>query len=222
MFTEDDLIPISALQHMAFCERQMALIHIEGLWSENVLTVEGENMHERVHGQEAQTSDGVYSVRGLRVRSLRLGLIGMTDLVEFHKAPAGVGVEMPLIGSGHWRPYIVEYKHGKPKIDRSDEVQLCAQAICLEEMLGVTITESAFFYGCPRRRQVASLDAALRTKTEEITSRVRVLLQSGITPAPVYTRRCRQCSLVDVCLPKTLVARHKVDRYLRRMVADQA
>ncbi len=152
MYTEDDLIPISALQHLVFCARQAALIHIEGLWEENVLTIEGEQLHERAHDQESETTGDTRTVRGLRIRSLRLGLIGVADVVEFRRTEApGKGAVLNGL-PGLWQPYIIEYKHGKPKIDRSDEVQLCAQAMCLEEMLGVSIEESAFFYGKPRRR----------------------------------------------------------------------
>ena len=221
MYTEDELLPISALQHLVFCERQAALIHIEGLWEENVLTVEGEELHERAHGQETGTIGDTHTVRGLRVRSLRLGLIGVADVVEFRRVEsADEGVEVPVIGDGLWQPYIIEYKRGKPKLDRSDEVQLCAQAMCLEEMLGASIRESAFFYGTPRRRQTASLDHALRHETEEVAERVHQLLLSGKTPAPAYGRKCRSCSLIDRCLPKTMDSPRKVARYLTKMAEN--
>jgi CRISPR-associated exonuclease Cas4 len=218
MYTEEELLPISALQHMAFCERQAALIHIEGLWEENVLTVEGEQLHERVHDQDADTIHGIRTVRGLRVRSLRLGLIGVADVVEFRQVSnLEEGVPMLSIGPGLWQPYIIEYKRGKPKLDRSDEVQLCAQAMCLEEMLGASILESSFFYGLPRRRQTASLDSVLRQETEEMVKKVRQLILSGITPAPDYNRRCRRCSLIDQCLPKVSGSPKRVARYIARM-----
>jgi len=222
MYTQDDLIPISALQHMVFCERQAALIHIEGLWEENVLTVEGEQMHERVHGQDVETTHDTRTVRGLKIRSLRLGLIGVTDVVEFHHTDTpgqGAALDGDL---GLWQPYVVEYKHGKPKIDRSDEVQLCAQVICLEEMLGVSIEESAFFYGKPRRRQAAVIDADLRKETENVAARVHQLLQSGKTPPPDYSGKCRQCSLIDRCLPKTAGAPKKVQRYINSLFTLEA
>jgi CRISPR-associated exonuclease Cas4 len=216
MYSQDDLLPISALQHMVFCERQAALIHIEGLWEENVLTVEGERMHERVHEQDAETLHDVRTVRGLRIRSLRLGLVGVADLVEFRLNSSGVA----LTGlTGLWMPSITEYKHGKPKIDRSDEVQLCAQAICIEEMLSVSIPESSFFYGKPRRRQVVSLDDSLHHETEEIAGRLHALIDSRKTPPPEYSRRCRQCSLVDLCLPKATGARNKVGKYLSQTIS---
>lgn len=222
MYSEDDLLPISALQHMVFCERQAALIHIEGLWQENVLTVEGEQLHERVHSQESSTLHNVRTVRGLRIRSLRLGLIGVADVVEFGQVEKlGDGVAVPGIGPGLWQPYIIEYKRGKPKLDRSDEVQLCAQAMCLEEMLGASIRESAFFYGTPRRRQTASLDDTLRQETEEVAGKVHRLLLSGKTPAPVYSHKCQHCSLIDRCLPKTAGSPRRVAGYLKKMLENE-
>ena len=138
MYTEDDLLPISGLQHLLFCERQCALIHLEQVWAENRLTVEGKNMHDRVHEREAESRPGIRIVRALRLRSLRLGLTGMADVVEFH-LDSGV--------RSQGLPFPVEYKRGKPKADYSDSVQLCAQAICLEEMLSCTIPAGALFYG---------------------------------------------------------------------------
>jgi CRISPR-associated exonuclease Cas4 len=221
MYTEDDLLPISSLQHLAFCERQVALIHIEGQWQENVLTVEGEALHEQVHAQETGTIHDIRTVRGLRIRSLRLGLIGVADVVEFRQVGSpNEGVPVLTVGPGLWQPYIIEYKRGKPKLDRSDEVQLCAQAICLEEMLGAPIQESAFFYGMPRRRQVVSLDNMLRQETEKAAERVHQLLLSGKTPAPAYSPKCRNCSLIDQCLPKTTSSSRRVARYLKKMTEN--
>lgn len=220
MYTEDDLIPISALQHLVFCARQAALIHIEGLWEENVLTIEGEQLHERAHDQESETTGDTHTVRGLRIRSLRLGLIGVADVVEFRRTDAPKGAVLSGV-PGIWQPYIIEYKHGKPKIDRSDEVQLCAQVICLEEMLGVSIEESAFFYGKPRRRQTAILDAEIRQETEKVAANAHLLLQSGKTPAPEYSQKCRRCSLIDRCLPRTAGATKKVHRYLTSLFAPE-
>ena len=160
MYTEDELLPISGLQHLAFCERQVALIHIEGLWEENVYTAEGKILHENAHEEGSEAVGDLRIARGLRLRSLRLGLVGVADVVEFHRVDnpgAKTSVELPGV-QGRWQPFIVEYKRGLPKLDRTDEVQLCAQAMCLEEMLDVEITSSAFFYGKPRRRDVVNLD----------------------------------------------------------------
>ena len=160
MYDEEDLLPISMLPHYAYCPRRAALIHLEGVWTENRFTVEGRHLHERVHDTEAETRKDLRVVRGLRLRSLRLGLVGMADVVEFHQDEAA-GLAVPGL-AGRWRAMPVEYKRGKPKRDRSDEVQLCAQALCLEEMLGGPVEMGALYYATPRRRQDVPLDAGLR------------------------------------------------------------
>jgi CRISPR-associated exonuclease Cas4 len=202
-YTEDDLIPLSALQHMVFCERQCALIHLEQVWEESGLTAEGRILHERVHEQEGETRAGVRIERGIPLRSLQLGLVGVADVVEFH----------PLPGGG-WLPFPVEYKRGKPKPDRCDEVQLCAQAICLEEMMNLEVPQGALFYGKIRRRHDVSFDRALREATEDVAKRVHALIASGRTPRPTYEKRCKQCSLESVCLPRSLGRNRNVERYL--------
>ena len=208
--SEDNLIMISALQHFVFCERQCALIHIEQIWLENRLTAEGRILHERVHEQEGETRVGVRIERGLPLRSLKLGLVGVADLVEFH----------PLPGGG-WQPFPVEYKRGKPKPDRSDEVQLCAQAICLEEMMGVEVPEGAMFYGRTRRRHDVTFNPELRKETGETAEGAHELLSSGITPPAVYDKKCKQCSLVEVCLPRPLGRKRDINRYLSSALEDQ-
>jgi len=151
----DDLIMLSALQHFVFCPRQCALIHIEQLWAENVLTAEGRIMHDKVDTANRESRVNIRIEYGMPMRSLRLGLIGKADVVEFHK-----------MADGRWLPFPVEYKRGKPKMDDCDKVQLCAQAICLEEMLNVVIREGALFYGQTRRREDVVFDDKLRMKTE--------------------------------------------------------
>jgi CRISPR-associated exonuclease Cas4 len=200
MFSEDDLIPISALQHLAFCERQCALIHVEQLWDENRLTAEGRILHERVHDGGPETRGGVHVARGVRLRSLRLGLSGVADVVEFHKSEDGTGTALPGF-RGLWRPFPVEYKRGKPKHGDCDAVQLCAQAICLEEMLSVSVPEGALFYGQPRRRQAVTFDPALRKETERLASRAHEIIRAGVTPEPVLGKHCKSCSLERLCLP---------------------
>jgi CRISPR-associated exonuclease Cas4 len=163
MYAEDELLPISALQHYVFCPRQCALIHIEQLWSENVFTAEGRGLHEKVHDAESESRPGARIVRGLRLRSLELGLVGQADVVEFHRlggpdqqnqiatvVPEGLprndmaGTAVPRL-QGRYRAFPVEYKRDKPKADACDEVQLCAQAMCLEEMLGTSIAKGTLF-----------------------------------------------------------------------------
>lgn len=210
MFSEDQLLPISALQHLLFCERQCALIHVEQVWEENRLTVEGRNLHDRVHTQDGETRPGIRIVRGLRLRSLRLGLVGIADVVEFHH-DTNSGVK------GKGRPFPVEYKRGKPKPDDSDKVQLCAQALCLEEMLGCTITCGALFYGTTRRRLEVEFDEELRNLTARTAARLHSLVEANVTPPAVYLPKCDNCSLFHVCLPKSLHGEGVVQRYLERM-----
>jgi len=231
MFSEDDLLPISALQHLLFCERQWALIHLEGIWDENRLTTEGRHLHERVDSAETEVRRDVRIARGLRLRSLRLGLTGRADVVEFYRvgdsvpspaADAGQrqeGVQLNGV-PGRWRPSPVEYKRGRPKRNHCDTVQLCAQALCLEEMLDVSVPSGALFYGKPRRRQKVFLDDDLRAETEATAARLHELSHAGITPRARYTKKCDRCSLLAVCLPKTTGARRSTRDYLARAVTD--
>jgi CRISPR-associated exonuclease Cas4 len=191
--SDADLIPLSALQHYLYCPRQCALIHIEQLWAENTATAEGRVAHERVHAAQSEIRRGVRTVTGMPLRSRRLGVSGIADVVELHRAP-----------DGNRRPYPVEHKRGRPKAHRADEAQLCAQAMALEEMFGVTIAEGALFYGQPRRRQTIALDAELRTLTETVAAATRALLAAGRTPRMEYDKtRCDACSLLDICRPRT-------------------
>jgi CRISPR-associated exonuclease Cas4 len=207
MYSEDDLLPISALQHLAFCERQWALIHLEQQWVENRLTAEGRQLHQRADEGHHQTKEGVRTCRGLHLRSLRLGLTGKADVVEFHPAHGGSA-----------RPFPIEYKRGRPKPDHRDEVQLCAQALCLEEMLNAEITTGALFYGEPRRRAAVAFDAELRAETERLAARLHELYAARITPRAKYEKKCDSCSLYFICLPKTTGV-SSAQRYLKRAVA---
>ena len=209
MFAEDDLLPLSALQHLLFCERQCALIHVEQLWVENLFTAQGRLMHERVDSGGHESRGDVRTVYAMPLRSLRLGLVGKADVVEFHRQE-----------SGKWLPFPVEHKRGRPKKENWDRVQLCAQAICLEEALGVKVPEGALFYGKNRRRQPVVFDSSLRAETEETAARLHELIASGRTPPPSYDKKCDSCSLKEFCLPKTLEKPYRVERYLKRMMAD--
>ena len=208
-YLEDDFIMLSALQHYIFCPRQCSLIHIEQVWAENRFTAEGRIMHDKVHEEGSESRGSVRIERALALRSLRLGLSGMADVVEFHRQ-----------ADGSWMPFPVEYKRGKPKPDESDAVQLCAQAMCLEEMLGVRISEGAIFYGKTRHRHDVKFDEALRGATEEIARKTHELIEAGITPKPVYEKKCESCSLFELCLPKTVERKKSVERYLRDVVRD--
>jgi CRISPR-associated exonuclease Cas4 len=209
MYNEDDFIQLSALQHFAFCPRQCALIHIEQVWSENLLTAEGRIMHEHVHEEGDESRGDIRIERGVALRSMRLGVIGKADVVEYHRGPDGT-----------WEAFPVEYKHGKPKPDHCDKIQLCAQAICLEEMLGKIINAGAIFYGKTRRRLDVVFDEALRRETFDAAGMTRELLASGKTPKPAYEKRCERCSLVAECLPKTIQKKRTVESYLKRMLEE--
>jgi CRISPR-associated exonuclease Cas4 len=219
LYAEDDLLPLSALEHLVFCERQCALIHIEQLWDESAATVEGHHLHDSAHDVGTDSRGDVRIARGLMLRSLRLGLSGKTDVVEFHLVPVGEAGGAKLGGvDGLWRPFPVEYKRGRRRQERSYEVQVCAQALCLEEMLGVTVSEGALFYGKTARRQAVVFDEGLRKETEKAAERLHELFRRRVTPKPVYVmNKCRQCSLVDVCLPKQAGSSRSVSAYLKRV-----
>jgi len=205
MYSEDDLVMISALQHLLFCPRQCALIHIEQQWIENRLTAEGRILHERVHSTGSESRSKIRIEFDVPIRSLRLGLIGRADIVEFH-----------LQENGIWQPYPVEYKRGRPKKDDSDRVQLCAQALCLEEMLEREVPEGALYYGQKKRRQNISFDAGLRQLTADTANSLHVLLDAGRTPPPVYAKKCESCSFISQCLPK-IAGKKKVSNYLKKI-----
>lgn len=193
MHSEDDLLPISALQHYLYCPRQCALIHVEQAWVENVFTAEGRLLHERVDRPQSEARGGVRVAYGLLLRSMRLGLTGKADVVEFH-ASEGQG--------GRKVPFPVEYKRGRPKQKDWDRIQLCAQAMCLEEMLATDVPEGALFYGKTRRREQVAFDERLRGLTAETARALHELVASGVTPPPVADERCAACSLAGRCLPK--------------------
>ena len=202
MYADEEMVPLSALQHAVFCRRQCALIHLEGTWTENQLTAAGRVLHERVDRCAHETRRDVRLATALRLVSHRLGVAGVADMVEFHRVGEEVnGAALPGI-VGRWHPFPVEYKRGKPKAHRADEVQLCAQAMCLEEMLGVAVPAGALFYGTTRRRLDVAFDAALRALTEQTANDVHRLLAEGRIPEPEYGKWCESCSLLDDCQPK--------------------
>lgn len=181
-----DSLPLSALQHWLFCQRQCALIHVERLWEENRLTAEGRLLHERADAGRGERRDGVRILRSVHLASESLCVRGVADVVELH-------------GDRH---YPVEYKRGRPKAHRADEVQLCAQAICLEEMTGHEVPEGALFYGARRRRSVVKFDATLRALTQSVAREAHQGLSTEALPPPIYDpARCEACSLLELCRP---------------------
>ena len=198
----DDLLSISALSHYIFCKRRCALIHIEQLWIENMFTAEGRVMHDNAHDQRIENRKNVRIERGIPLRSFALGLTGKADVVEFHKEGRA------------WLPFPVEYKRGKPKADDCDTVQLCAQALCLEEMLSVEVRAGALFYGKTRRRHDVAFDAELRARTTETARQLHEFVARAETPQPDFRKKCESCSFFDVCMPKVIGGHMVVERYI--------
>jgi CRISPR-associated exonuclease Cas4 len=188
---DDDLLPISALQHLVFCPRQCALIHVERAWEENRLTAEGALLHARVRSGETTTRGALRLFRALPLVSRRLGITGYADVVEIHRTADGSGE----------RAFPVEYKRGVTKVHDADRVQLCAQALCIEEMMGLPVPEGALFYAAPRRRDTVVLDVRLRARTEALVVELREIVEGALVPPPRYGAHCRSCSLIEVCRP---------------------
>jgi CRISPR-associated exonuclease Cas4 len=218
MYAEDDLLPVSALQHLIFCPRQCALIHIEQLWNENLFTAEGRGLHEKVHSIDSECRQGVRIVHGLRLQSLELGLVGQSDVVEFHVNNDGCAI--PGL-EGCYKPFPVEYKRGKSKPDNCDRVQLCAQAMCLEEMLGSKIDYGAIFYGRPRRRERVKFTDSLRQETKSWAEELHTLYDTQMTPRAKYKRKCKSCSLYEICMPKVTGIAKNIQHYLAKAGIDE-
>jgi CRISPR-associated exonuclease Cas4 len=219
-YTDDELLALSGIQHFAFCERQWALIHLERQWAENLSTTEGHILHEKVHDpNHTDSRDSVVFVRALSVVSYRLGLQGVVDLIEFHPIPPGCKSGMALSRyEGLYHPIPVEYKRGKEKPDDRDTVQLCAQALCLEEMYGVTIEQGFIFYGQTRRRIKVLFDQQLRSRVAELSEKMHGLFRAGVTPPARKGVKCNLCSMVDLCLPKITQKRKPVEKYLQEQL----
>jgi CRISPR-associated exonuclease Cas4 len=211
-----ELLPISALQHFLFCERQCALIHLERLWAENQFTAEGRVMHERTHQAGTESRSGLRFARALPLRSEHLGLHGVADVVEFHLTHESLGFAPTNIRS----ILPVEYKRGKPKAHDADRVQICAQALCLEEMFGVAVPVGALFYGENRRRLDVRFDDALRATTQAATERLQNMIAAGATPPATREPKCEHCSLLDICLPDALRFRRGVGAWNERAFTE--
>lgn len=215
---DSDFLMISGLKHFQFCRRRWALVHIEQLWEENVLTLEGHFMHERVHDDSFTEARGsVLLSRGMPVRSQELKISGVCDMVELYKDENGV----PIQGrSGRWRLYPVEYKLGQPDTHGADALQLCAQAMCLEEMFVTDIPEAALYYGKIKRRQRILLTEELRQKVKDSVAEMHQLMLKGYTPKAKMGKACKNCSLVDICQPK-LMKQVSASEYIRRAFREE-
>ncbi len=210
-YQEEDYLQLSGLQHFRFCRRQWALIHIENQWAENFRTVDGSLMHEKAHENGSSESRGdLLIVRGLAVHSSSLGVSGQCDVVEFRRNPDGILLQNR---EGLWQPFPVEYKRGKPKENNADSLQLCGQAMCLEEMLCCAIPEGALFYGETRRRLSVPFTQELRGQVQGLLTEMHDLFRKQYTPKVKPSKSCNACSLKELCLPKLMRVK-KVSAYL--------
>lgn len=208
---------LSGIQHFIFCRRQWALIHIEQQWAENERTIDGKNMHQNAHNPEYNTKRGeVITLRALKIHSAILGISGECDVVEFYKNDSGVSL---YSFEGKWSPYPVEYKKGKPKENDADVFQLCAQAMCLEEMLCCNIEKGSIYYGETRRRMEVAFDEELRNKVRKTIEEMHSIYDKGYTPKVKRTKSCNACSLKDVCLPG-LMKNTPVRQYLLKSLEE--
>ncbi|MBR2440967.1 MAG: CRISPR-associated protein Cas4 [Lentisphaeria bacterium] len=223
-YSDDDMIMISALQHYLFCPRQCALIHLEQLWSENYLTASGKLNHERIDSGIKESRKNVRKVSAVRLFSRTLGITGIADVVEFYlQSEQSDSFENTVILNGvqgRWKPFPVEYKHGTVKSTAIDEVQLCAQAICLEEMMNVKIESGALFYHKTKSRVIVEFNPALRDLTAEITEKIHTLFRSGITPEPVVSDSCKACSMRDLCQPEITSNGKNASQWLKKYVGE--
>ena len=218
-YQESDYLLLSGLQHFVFCRRQWALIHIENQWAENLRTTEGEILHQRVHDDSIRETRGdLVIVRGVRVSSSVLGVSGQCDALEFRRSEAGVALNGR---TGLWLPYPVEYKRGEPKTIDADRLQLCCQAMCLEETLLCDIPEGALFYGQPRRRETVAFTKELREQVRSSLEEMHQLYQRGHTPKVKPSKSCNACSLKELCIPKLLKTR-SVASYLAEAIKEES
>ncbi|HUN83344.1 MAG TPA: CRISPR-associated protein Cas4 [Terracidiphilus sp.] len=219
MYSEEDLLPLSGLQHLAFCERRWALIHLEQQWEENLFTAEGNLLHEKAHSAEIESRPDALVRRTLPLRSFRLGISGQADIVEFLPCEKSErGVPMPH-RKGLWKPYPVEYKRTRDQHGSiAYRIQLCAQALCLEEMLQVPVPSGAVFDGKAKRREAVIFDEPLRQEVEHYAALMHQILHSGMTPRAIFAKKCEGCSMKLVCLP-SVVASASASRYLTRATA---
>ena len=215
MYSEEDYLMLSGIQHFAFCRRQWAMIHIEQQWAENYRTTAGELMHKKAHEEGSFEKRGnLLIVRGLRISSHKLGVSGQCDVVEFHQNETGV----ELFGyDGKWNPVPVEYKHGAPKENMADELQLCAQAICLEEMFQTRIPDGYLYYGENRRRNYVEFTDNLREEVAKMTKEMHELFRRGYTPNVKPAKQCKACSLENLCVPKLQKVK-KVREYIEQSI----
>lgn len=219
VYKEEEYLQLSGIQHFAFCRRQWALIHVESQWKDNLHTTEGNILHERAHDISIREKrNNIISMRNLSVSSAILGISGQCDIVEYHKVEND---GITLAGyDGIWRPFPIEYKRGSPKETNVDKLQLCAQAMCLEEMLCCGISEGALYYGETRHREEVPLSEELRSEVKQMTEEMHSMLAKGHTPKAKITKSCKACSLNDICVPE-LSKTSTVATYIRNVLEDE-
>lgn len=218
MYTEEQLLPLSSVSEYVHCPRRCCLKILEQAWGNNVFTAEGDVLHEKAHSGANESRGDLKILRSLRLRSLRLGVTGVADVVELHRrAPSEGGVSVPGL-DGTWQPFPVEYKRGASKDIRCYEVQLCAQALCLEEMLAARIPDGALFLGEKQHRTPVAFDDALRAETESACAAVQKLFEAGVTPPADFNKRCSSCSLLETCLPQSAGIGKSARKWLARQL----
>ncbi len=218
MYEEDDFLMLSGLQHFAYCRRQWALIHIEQQWAENERTIDGQLFHKKAHDAGSTEKRGnLIITRGLHIKSAELGVTGICDVVEFHKSEQGITL---FSFEGQWQPYPVEYKKGEPKENNADELQLCAQAMCMEEMLLCDIPYGSLFYGQNRRRTQVEFTDELRTQVKTMLEEMHELWKKGYTPKVKPQKGCNACSLKEICIPR-LMKTKSVSSYIEENLAEK-
>lgn len=216
-YKEDSWLQLSGIQHFAFCRRQWALIHLEQQWAENFRTTDGHIFHEKAHdGSQREKRGDLLITRDMSIHSAELGISGSCDVVEFHRGTEGI----PLPGQeGLWQPSPVEYKRGVPRPDRANHLQLCAQAMCLEEMLCCDIASGALFFGQTRRREIVEFTPELRNEVRELLEQMHDLYQRRHTPKVRPAKSCSACSLRELCLPK-LCGKRSARTYLLKSMEE--
>ena len=225
MYDEEEFLPISLLPHFLFCPRRAALVHIEGLWKENEFTASGAVTHKNANELRSETRPGIRVVRSLDVHSYRLGIVGKADIVEFKKLPHIEGATVNHTGvklrgiKGIWSVHPVEYKSGQLRQENSYEIQLCAQAMCLDEMLGVHPADGAIYYGKTGRRLTVVFDPSLRSATERACEQLHGALDNGETPGAKFQPKCAKCSLMDLCIPKAVGQKRSIKSYMEKMTS---
>ena len=218
-YQDEDFLQLSGIQHFAFCRRQWALIHIENMWVENYRTTDGAILHEKAHDPQGSESRGdLLILRGIHIHSARLGIPGQCDVVEFRRSQDGIRLNGR---EGLWKPFPVEYKRGEPKDNTCDSLQLCAQAMCLEEMLCCPIPQGALFYGQPRRRLPVEFTEVLRQQVEDMVSEMHQDYRRGYTPKVKPSKACNACSLKELCIPRLMRTRTAAE-YLRHALEEQS